>query len=57
MEVLCFVPLASEEFPHPVLHTPTHIGKVKVTVKAMQSALDPFVSVVMNGRHDFLQQR
>jgi hypothetical protein len=57
VEVLCFVPLASEEFPHPVLHTPTHIGKVKVTVKAMQSALDPFVSVVMNGRHDFLQQR
>ena len=41
MEVLRLVPLASEALPHKILHTLTHVGKMKVTTKAMQRALDP----------------
>jgi hypothetical protein len=52
----CTVGVASEAFPHKVLHTTSHVGKMKVTAQTVQRVLDPLVPVVVDGSHDLQQQ-
>jgi hypothetical protein len=49
--VLRFVPLACGAGAHKILYDAAHVGKVKVPAEAVQSALHPFVAVLMDRRH------
>jgi len=55
-EVLRLVSLTSGTHPHKILHNAAHVGEVEVATKSVQCALDALVAIVMDSRHDFLQE-
>jgi len=40
-----------------VLDVAAHVGEVEVAAQAMESALNPFMAVVMDRSHDLIQHR
>ena len=57
VEVLRLVPLTSDAHSYKVLNKTTHVWKMKVTSKALQSTLDALMAVVVDRRDDLLQER
>ena len=56
MEVFRLVPLACGACAHHLLHELTHMGKMEIAAKPVKCALDAFVAILVDGRHDLKQQ-
>ena len=57
VEVLGLVTLARAARPYELLHNTTHVGKMKISAKTVEGALDALMAVVVDRRDDLLEQR